>query len=205
MPDSSWRSLLSRGLPTFAVEGFAPILVFYGVWRLSALGPAILAATALSLGILWSQMRRGRGGGIAVVTTIFLVIQAAVGLAAQSATVYLAQPVVLSACWGIAYLASAALGRPLIGVFAGAWYPFPPEFRASEPYRREFGLQSVVWGVYCLARASLRLVVLLGAGVGGFVLASLATGVPAMLTLVFWGLWHARRSFRSLESAGAVA
>jgi len=204
-PDPSWRFLMQRGLPTFAVEGFAPVLLFYGIWKVASLAPAIVAATALSGAIVWWQARQGRGGGLAVVTAIFLVIQAAVGLASHSATVYLAQPVVLSALWGVAYFGSVAVGRPLVGVFANAWYPFPPEFRASEPYRREFGLQSVVWGVYCLARAGLRLFALLGAGVGGFVLVSLVTGVPMLIALVFWGIWHARRSFQALAPRLGVA
>ena len=128
----------------------------------------------------------------------FLLIQAAVGLAAHSATVYLAQPVVLSALWGIAYLGSVAVGRPLIGVFANAWYPFPQWFRASAPYRREFAMQSLVWGVYCLSRAGLRLAILLASGVGGFVLVSVATGTPVLVALVLWGIWHAKRAFGRL-------
>ena len=105
----------------------------------------------------------------------------------------------------MAYLGSVAVGRPLIGVFANVWYPFPPAFRASEPYRREFGLQSVVWGVYCLARAGLRLAVLLGSGVGSFVVVSLLTGAPVLFALVFWGIWHARRSFRALAPDVSVS
>lgn len=189
---------MQRGLPTFAVEGFAPILLFYVLWNLAGLVPAIVAATALSGTIVAWQVRRGRGGALAVVAMIFLLIQAVVGLASQSATVYLAQPVVLSACWGVAYFGSVVVGRPLIGVFANVWYPFPPAFRASEPYRREFSLQSVVWGIYCLVRAALRLAVLLGPGIGSFVLVSLLTGAPIFVALVFWGIWHARRSFQKL-------
>jgi len=113
--------------------------------------------------------------------------------------VYLAQPVVLSGLWSIAYFVSVAIRRPLIGVFANAWYPFPPWFRASAPYKREFGLQSIVWGVYCFARAALRLFVLLHSGVGGFVLISLVTGFPFFFALVAWGIWHARRVFSRLE------
>ncbi|MBA2462733.1 MAG: DUF3159 domain-containing protein [Actinobacteria bacterium] len=206
LPEPSWRFLVQRGLPTFAVEGFAPVLLFYAVWKLAALAPAIVAATALAAAIVWWQARQGRGGGgLAVVTVVFLLIQAAVGLAAHSATVYLAQSVVLSACWGVAYLGSVAVGRPLVGVFANVWYPFPPAFRASEPYRREFGLQSVVWGIYCLARAALRLAALLGPGVGGFVLVSVLTGVPVMFALVFWGIWHARRSFQAVAPGAVVS
>ena len=204
LPEPSWRFLARRGLPTFAVEGFAPILLFYVLGNLAGLVPAIAAATAVSASIVAWQLRRGNGGALAVVALIFVLIQAVVGLASQSATVYLAQPVVLSACWGVAYFGSVAIRRPLIGVFANVWYPFPPEFRASEPYRREFSLQSIVWGIYCLARAALRLAVLLGPGIGSFVVVSLVTGAPIFVALVFWGIWHARRSFSRLVVASSA-
>jgi hypothetical protein len=193
---------MQRGLPTFAVEGFAPILIFYVVWNgAGGLVPVTLAATALAGAIVIWQVRRGQSGALAVVALIFVLIQAVVGLASQSATVYLAQPVVLSACWGVAYFGSVAVRRPLIGVFSNVWYPFPPAFRASEPYRREFSLQSIVWGIYCFARAGLRLAVLLGSGIGSFVLVSLLTGAPVFAALVWWGIWHARRSFSRLAEA----
>jgi hypothetical protein len=168
LPEPTWRMLLGRGLPLFAVEAALPVAVFYGVWRAAGLGPAV-------------------------------VVKAVVGLVAHSATVYLAQPVVLSALWGVAYLVSVAIGRPLIGAFARAWYPFPPEFRSSAIYRREFGLQSIVWGIYCLLRAGLRLWALLASGVGGFLVVSIVTGTPFLMALVFWGLWHARRTFTAAE------
>jgi hypothetical protein len=133
------------------------------------------------------------------------VIQAAVGLASHRATIYLAQPVVLSGLWSIAYFGSVAIRRPLIGVFATAWYPFPDWFRASRPYRREFGMQSIVWGCYCLLRAALRLWVLLDSGVSGFVVVSVLTGPPLLVLLVAWGVWHARRSFSRLDATAFAA
>jgi hypothetical protein len=203
LPEPTWAFLARRGLPQFAAEGFAPILVFYGAWKLWGLTAGVLAATAAAGAVLVSQIRSGRDGALARLALLFVAIQALVGLAAHSATLYLAQPVVLSAAWGVAYLVSAAIGRPLIGVFANAWYPFPPAFRASAPYRREFGLQSAVWGVFCLGRAAVRLAMLLAAGVGGFVLLSVATGTPLFVGLVFWGVWHARRTFSRLDASPA--
>jgi hypothetical protein len=201
LPSPTWRLLLGRGLPQFAGEAVGPVLVFYVCWRASGLGFAIVASTVVSLALAAWLVRRRHGIALVALGSTFVVIQALVALAAHSLTLYLAQPVVLSALWGVAYLASAAIGRPLIGVFASAWYPFPPWFRASAPFRREFGLQSVVWGVYCLLRAGLRLFVLLHAGVGGFVVISLATGTPTFALLVGWGLWHARRAFARLDAA----
>jgi hypothetical protein len=199
LPEPTWGSMLGRGLPQFAGEAVAPVLVFFGVWKTAGLGPAVVASTLayLALGIV--LLRRGRDLTLIAVGAVFVVIQAIVGLVSHSATVYLAQPVVLSGLWSVAYFLSVAIGRPLIGVFANAWYPFPPWFRASAPYKREFSLQSIVWGVYCLARAGLRLFVLLRSGVGGFVLISLVTGFPVFFALVLWGIWHARRVFSRLE------
>lgn len=62
-------------------------------------------------------------------------------------------------------------------------------------------MQSVVWGTYCLGRAALRLAVLLGSGVGSFVLVSIVTGTPVLVVLLFWGIWHARRTFTRLAIA----
>lgn len=204
MPEPTWRSLLQRGLPQFGIESVVPVVAFYGAWKLFGLAGALIGATSLSLAIAAWQVRRASGGALAVATGVFVVIQALVALAAHSATVYLAQPVVLSVCWGLAYFGSVLVGRPLIGVFANVWYPFPPEFRASTPYRREFALQSIVWGIYCLGRAGLRLGVLLSSGIGSFVLVSLVTGAPILVALVFWGLWHARRTFTRLAVAPAA-
>jgi len=200
LPEPTWRLLLGRGLPTFAVDAVLPVLVFYGLWRAAGLGPAVVVTSIVGGAVVLWQVRHGYDVALAGVTCVFLVIQAVIALVAHSATVYLAQPVVLSALWGVAYLGSVVIGRPLIGAFARAWYPFPPEFRASAIYRREFGMQSVVWGVYCLARAGLRLWALLSSGVGGFVVVSVITGTPILVALVVWGLWHARRTF----SAAAV-
>jgi Protein of unknown function (DUF3159) len=196
--------LLGRGLPMLALEGVLPVLVFYAVWREAGLGPAVVVTSAVGGAIVLWQVRRGYDVALAGVTCVFLVIQAVVALATHSATVYLAQPVVLSALWGFAYLGSVAIGKPLIGAFARAWYPFPPEFRASTTYRREFGMQSIVWGLYCLLRAGLRLWALLSSGVGSFVAVSFLTGTPVLVALVLWGLWHARRTFTVAHADGAA-
>ncbi len=195
--------MLGRGLPQFGGEAVLPVLVFYALWRAEGLAAGVGASAALSLALAAWSLRRGREVALIAVGAAFVVVQALVGIVSQNTTVYLAQPVVLNALWGLAYLASSAVRRPLIGVFANAWYPFPPWFRASEPYRREFGMQSIVWGVYCLARGALRLWALVASGVVGFAVVSVVTSTPLVVALVGWGIWHARRAFTRLDAATA--
>jgi hypothetical protein len=197
LPEPSWRLLLGRGLPQFAFEAVVPVAVFYSAWREFGLGEGIVASTACSLLLAAILMRRGRDVGLVAASALFVVIQALIGLASGSTTVYLAQPVLFSGLWGIAYLGSVLVRRPLTGTFASAWYPFPDWFRASRPFIREFSLQSLVWSAYCFARAGLRLAILLHGDVGAFVVVSLLTGTPVIVALVAWGVWHARRTFDS--------
>jgi intracellular septation protein A len=187
--------MLGRGLPQFVLEAVVPVVVFYAAWRAGGLAAGIAVSTVCSIAIAAYLVRSGRDAGVVLLGVAFVLIQAGVALAAHSTTVYLAQPVVFSALLAVAYVASVLAGRPLIGVFAAAWYPFPRWLRESDVFRREFGMQTLVWAAFMLLRAGLRLWSLLHAGVGGFVVVSLLTGVPPYVVLVGWGIWHARRTF----------
>jgi intracellular septation protein A len=200
LPEPSFRSIVRTGAPRFAREAFGPVLVFYAGWKLGGLAVGIAAATAVALALELYERRRGRSGALALVSAGFIVVQGIVGLVADSAIVYLAQPVLVSAIWGIANLVSAAIGRPLMGVFADAWYPFPPAVRASATYRRVFGFESVVWGLYLLARSGIRMLFLGSGSIGAFVVVQILTGVPLIVLLVLWSIWYGLRGFeRSTE------
>jgi hypothetical protein len=118
-------------------------------------------------------------------------VQAVIGLVAHNATAYLAQPVLFNAAWGLAFLGSAAVRRPLAGTLACAWYPFTAPYRATDEFKRVFGTESVVWGLYLVARSVLRLIVLLTATVGSFMAVVVLTGAPVMLALVAWSIHYA--------------
>jgi intracellular septation protein A len=188
-------SILRTGAPRFLREAFGPVVVFYLAWKLGGLPAGIVAATVVALALEAYERKHGRHGALALVSAAFVLVQGVIGLVADSAVVYLAQPVLVSAIWGVANIVSAAIGRPLMGVFADAWYPFPDEVKASNAYREIFGFESVVWGVYLLARSGIRMLALLGGGIGFFVGIQLVTGIPVTIALTLWSIWYARRGF----------
>jgi hypothetical protein len=193
-----WGVLLT-GLPGFLREGFLPLGAFYAGLRLDGLAAGIAAAAVASVLIYLYERRAGRDALLVRISLGFVVVQSIVGLAANSATVYLAQPVLLAAAWGLAFLISIPLGRPLAGTLACAWYPFPRWLKESPDFKRVYGVESVVWGAYFLARSALRLVVLLHGSLETFLLIVFLTGTPVMLLLLAWSIRYAIRGLADTE------
>jgi Protein of unknown function (DUF3159) len=194
-------SILLGGLPGFLREGLLPLAAFYVGLRLSGLLAAMAAAAAASIIVYVLERRAGRDGLLVRLSLAFLVVQTVIGVLSNSATAYLALPVLSAGVWGLAFLGSAAIRRPLAGALARAWYPFPPEFRQTALFKRVYGVESVVWGLYLLSRSALQLAVLLYAGVGGYLILVI-TGTPLTIGLVAWSVWYAVRRLDADDDDG---
>jgi Protein of unknown function (DUF3159) len=193
-------SILLVGLPSFMREGFLPIGAFYLGWKASGLAVGMAAAAATSVAVYAFERRAGRDGLLVRLSLGFVALQTLIGAASDSATAYLATPVIGNAAWGAVFLGSAAIGRPLAGTIACAWYPFPADFRKSALFKRVYGIESVVWGAYFLARSAIRLAALLEVGVGGYVVVAVITGTPMTIGLLVWSIWYAIRRFSEDDS-----
>jgi hypothetical protein len=191
--------ILRGGAPGFLREGFIPLGAFYVGLKFEGLVAGIAAAAVASVLVYLYERHAGRDGLLVRISLGFVAVQSAVGLAADSTTVYLAQPVLIAAVWGFAFLISIPLGRPLAGALASAWYPFPRWFRQTDAYKRVFGVESVVWGAYFLGRSGLRLAVLLNGSLENFLLVSFLTGTPAMLLLLAWSIRYSIRSLADVD------
>ena len=197
----TFLGVLMTGLPGFLREGFLPLGAFYAGLQLDGLGAGIVASAAASLVVYLFERRAGRNALLVRLSLAFVAVQSIVGLVSNSTTVYLAQPVLIAFAWGVAFLVSAALGRPLAGTLAGAWYPFPRWLRESPEFKRVFGIESLVWGGYFLARSALRLAMLLQGSLEGFLVVVFLTGTPVMLLILAWSI---RFSLRGLADAQPV-
>jgi hypothetical protein len=201
LPEPTFAGILRTGLPGFLREGFLPLGAFYVGLRLGGLAVGIGASTAASGVVYLLERRAGRDALLVRLSLGFVFVQAAVGVAADSTTVYLAQPVLLTAAWGLAFVASVAIRRPLAGALACAWYPFPRWFRETEPFKRVFGVESLVWGAYFFARSGIRLAALLHGSLENFLLIVFLTGMPAMLALMVWSIRYAMRGLADADPA----
>jgi hypothetical protein len=189
----TFLDVFRAGASGFLREGFLPLGAFYAALQLSSLPVAIAASAAASLLIYLHERRAGREGLLVRLSLVFVAVQSVVGLAAHSTTVYLAQPVLAAAAWGLAFLVSVPLGRPLAGALASAWYRFPPSFRETADFKETFGIVSLVWAAYFLGRSALRLTILLHGSLESFLAISFVTGTPALLVLFAWSIRYSIR------------
>lgn len=196
---------MRTGLPGFLREGFLPLGAFYVGLRLGGLATGIGASAAVSVAIYVFERRAGRDALLVRLSLAFVLVQSVVGLVSDSTTVYLAQPVLLTAAWGLAFVVSVPLRRPLAGALACAWYPFPRWFRETEPFKRIFGIESLVWGAYFFARSGIRLAALLNGSLEDFLLIVFLTGTPAMLALMVWSIRYAMRGLADVDPAPPAA
>ena len=196
--------VLMTGLPGFLREGFLPLGAFYAGLELSGLTAGIVASAIASLLIYVYERRRGRDALLVRLSLLFVAVQSIVGLAANSTTVYLAQPVLLAAIWGMAFVVSAVVGRPLAGALACAWYPFPQWLKDSRDFKRVYTVESLVWGAYFLGRSALRLAILLHGSIGGFLVITFLTGAPVSILLLVWSIRYAIRGLTYTEPPAAA-
>ena len=196
------RGILLGSGPRFARDTFGPVLAFYIGWKLGGLVVGIAISTVVAIGAWLYERRQSRPGLMARLTLAVVVFQALIGLASSSEVAFLAPQVIVNLAWGIAFLVSAAIGRPLTGVFAAEMVDMPPEVRASATYRRVFGRISAAWGAFMVVRSGVRFALLMWVGVDAFVASNLLTGAPLMALLMTWSIWYGTRAFRMSDEWG---
>jgi hypothetical protein len=196
------RGILLGSGPRFARDTFGPVLAFWLGWKVGGLALGIAISTVIALGAWAYERRQSRPGMLARLTLVLVIFQALLGLVSRSEIAFLAPQVLMNLAWGVAFIVSAAIGRPLTGVFAAEMVDMPPEVRSSATYRRTFGRISVAWGTYMVVRSIARGALLVWVGVDAFVASNLATGAPLMAILMTWSIWYGTRAFRTSEEWG---
>jgi intracellular septation protein A len=202
IPEVSTRSILLGSGPRFARDAFGPMLVFYAGWKVSGLLVGIVASTLASFIAYRWERAHDRPGLMARIGLGLVLLQAAVGIASDSTVAYLAQPVLVNGAYGLAFLGSALIGRPLAGTFATEMYPFPDEVKSSVTFKQAFGRISLAWGAYLVLRSAVRMTTLTSGDVDAFMVVNLVTGIPFTAALMGWSVSYAVRFFRKSAEWG---
>jgi intracellular septation protein A len=190
-------AVIRRAAPRLVRDAFGPLAIFFAGWKLIGLTAGIGAAVLFGVAVFTHERRAGRPAMIVRVALVLVMLRAVVGLSSGSARVYLAQEIALDTLISATVLWLLARGRPLAAVFAREVYPLPQEMSESDTFKRAMSTITAVWGVYFLARATVRLAALLTLSTDSYVLVAALSDAPFLVAILAWSIRHTSRAFRN--------
>jgi hypothetical protein len=203
-----------RGLlPSLLVNGVAPyaayqVLTGNGVDPVPALQ---LAAVFPIVGVAWGYLRTRRADIIGVVSLAFIVIGVAASLISGDARFLLIKESLLTGAFGLVWLGSLLLPRPLMFYFGRQFMSGGDPVRAAAfearwqfpRFRAVNRTMTVVWGVALLLEAALRVALSFVLPIPVFLLISPTLALGVTVALISWTMAYARRTQRAAAAAAA--
>lgn len=205
-----WRSFgpddwkhVNEGANGLALGSGLPVLLFYITLRLWSFPAAVVVVLLLSAGIFARHYRRtGRADVFSASAFGFACLQASIGLLSQNPTIYLAVPSLENVIYGLVFLGSALIGRPLLALYARRLYPIPAHVQAALVFRHALLVVSAAWFVGLGLRAIVRLWLLTNLPLEAYLVANTVAGWPFSIALMLFTVWY---PLRQLRLAGLLA
>lgn len=153
-----------------------PAGVFYSVFVVAGVWPAIGAALVWSYGaIAWRAATGRRVSGLLVLAAILLTGRTALSVVADSAWLYFLQPIISDSVVAGLFLLSLASTRPMVARLAGDFYPMDHELASRPRVRRLFRNLTILWAMLGLGKATFTLWLLQSQSLDTFVLVKSVT------------------------------
>jgi len=176
-----------------------PLASFYIGWKLIGLTAGIAIAVTFGVSIFVLERRQGRPAALVRIALTLVCLRAIVGLSSGSASVYLAQEIVIDMILAAAVLGTLAASRPISSWVASDVFPLTDEMRSSEAFSTAMRTVTLVWGCYFLARALVRLAALLTLSTDQYVLVIALSDAPFLIALLAWSVYYTVSTLRRSE------
>ncbi len=114
---------------------------------------------------------------------------------------YLYSPIVFGGCFGLFFLFSVAVRRPILRYFAEQAVgveAFPEEIRASRHYMAAWDRTTCLWGLAYLLKAGVLGALLAYSSMDNFLIGRVGLGFPVVVGLIFFSYWYPRHYWESV-------
>lgn len=204
-PFPTFPDVLRRFGRQFVVDALAPVVLFLALSGAAGLIWAIAAASIWSAVLVVTRWRAERSVGPLVWFSLgFALLRGAAGILTRSGTVYFAPLVVGNFAVAVVFSGSALVGRPIVGLIAKIFYPFPDEVVRHHAYRRVFIRVTLAWAAEQALIGLLQVVLLATTTTNTYVIVRSLVAWPLNLGLFVFSLRYARRALsRELNRPGS--
>ena len=175
---SVFLAVVRRSGPHIIESSLIPTALFYSCLVLAGLGAAYAGAIIWLYAAMLSRLARRRPiPPLLVLGVIGITVRTTVAVSSGSSFFYFAQPVLASLVMGCVFLASIALGRPMVERLALEFWPLTPEMMARPPVARLLRGLTFWWAGINLAIAATTLTLLLWLPMATYVAVKQATSL----------------------------
>jgi intracellular septation protein A len=207
-PTSSWWQILGPHFPyqQFVFGALVPITLFYTFQRFDQAITGALLAAGWGLGVLViTYLRSRRFDLFAGLATPLVLIELIGTWITQNPDFYLASVAVESALWGVIFLGSVFLPRPLIQIIAELLNPglgsekfLQQQKLSAQLYRSTWQIVTAIWGVVDLLKAVILVFAQLWLPLEPFLFLRTALGIPVTVVLIVFSMrfpgWYWERA-----------
>ena len=195
--------VIRRSGPHLLEATVIPAALFYAFLVVAGLGAAYAAAVGWSYAVFVRRIvRHDAIPPILVLGVIGMTLRTMIAVLSDSSFVYFFQPVLASVAIGVVLLISVAIGRPLIAIVAGEFWPLTSEEAARPGVRQLFRRLTVLWAGVSLASAFLTTGLLVSLPMGAFLAMKQACGLGLTAAAVCLTV---SMSLRTARSEGLLA
>lgn len=177
--------------------GLAPV-VFIVVNSFAGLEPAAFAAVAVAVALMLERLVRRASPVNAVGGLLGTGIAVFIALRTGSAEGFFWPKVAQNALYGVVFLGSILIRRPLVGVFAQLVYQLPKEYIADDRVRPAYSVATWAWVVLFLGRAIIYAALILAGQAEALGAVVLVVGWPGFALALFFSYryvtWRLERS-----------
>lgn len=177
--------------------GLAPI-VFIVVNSFAGLETAAVAAIVVAVGLMVERLARRASPVNAVGGLLGTGIAVFIALRTGSAEGFFWPKVAQNAVYGVVFLGSILIRRPLVGVFAQLVYQLPKAYVADDRVRPAYSVASWAWVVLFLGRAVIYATLILAGQAEALGAVVLVVGWPGFAAALFFSYryvtWRLERS-----------
>jgi intracellular septation protein A len=190
------RSVLRKHGGRFATDSVIPVVLFLVLNGTAGIGWAMVASTVWAVSLIGLRLHRHGAVGVLVWFSLgFVVVRGVAGLLARSDAVYFGPGILNTLLVALAFAGSVCLRRPIVGMIAPIFYPFPDDVRAHPTYRRVFSRLTLAWAALLASSVALQIWLLATASTNTYLVVRSAVTWPLSLALFVISLRYPRRAF----------
>lgn len=170
------RAIVDTGL------GPVAFVAAYAIWDLNT---AIVVAIAISVVLMAERLLRGKSVVNALGGVFGTAIAAFIAHRTGKAETFFVPRMLIQLGYGLVFLGSVVIRRPLTGYIIAALYRAEPGWRELPSVRRAMSELTLAWAALFLIRAAIYAYLIYIGSPGGLAAASLGLGWPAFGLLMF--------------------